>query len=171
MTVLSRDEIFKAIDSGDIKIVPFDKNAVGCASVDLTLSNEFRVFSKECQTIKVTADTNYQDITTKFILKPGETFLLEPNTTCLAITEERVELSTKYCGLLEGRSRFARLGLFVHISAGFMMPNIKNRQVLEIFNASSNRYELTPGTKICQFVFMELKGEASYSGRFQENVL
>jgi hypothetical protein len=44
------------------------------------------------------------------------------------------------CGLLEGRSRFARLGLFVHITAGFMNPGIKNRQVLEIYNASNVRY-------------------------------
>ena len=39
----------------------------------------------------------------------------------------------------EGRSRFARLGLFVHITAGFMNPGIKNKQVLEIYNASSVR--------------------------------
>ncbi|GAM23642.1 hypothetical protein SAMD00019534_068170 [Acytostelium subglobosum LB1] len=171
MAVLSRDEILKAIEKGDIKITPYDPNAVGCASIDLSLSNEFRVFPKDSKTIKVTESTNYQDHTTKVVLAPGETFMLEPGSTCLGITEERVELSPRYCGLLEGRSRFARMGLFVHISAGFMNPGIKNRQVLEIFNTTNNRLELTPGTKICQFVFLELKGESSYSGRFQENSL
>jgi dCTP deaminase len=38
---------------------------------------------------------------------------------------------------VEGRSRFARIGLFVHITAGFMNPGIDNRQVLEIYNASN----------------------------------
>ena len=41
--------------------------------------------------------------------------------------------------LPEGRSRFARIGLFVHITAGFMNPGINNRQVLEIYNASNVR--------------------------------
>ena len=36
----------------------------------------------------------------------------------LGITEENVKLAPHLCGLLEGRSRFARLGLFVHITAG-----------------------------------------------------
>ncbi|KYQ91410.1 dCTP deaminase [Tieghemostelium lacteum] len=171
MTVLSREEILKAIESNDIKITPYNKEALGCASIDLTLANEFRLFTTESKEIEVSEDTNYQDHTIKFTLKPGETFLLKPGQTCLAITEETIELSPKYCGLLEGRSRFARLGLFVHISAGFMNPGIKNKQVLEIFNASSNSLRLKPGTKICQFVFMELKGESQYQGRFKDNKL
>jgi dCTP deaminase len=66
----------------------------------------------------------------------------------------------------EGRSRFARLGLFVHITAGFMQPGINNRQVLEIYNASSYPLELVPGTRICQFIFMKMSGTATYQGRF-----
>lgn len=67
----------------------------------------------------------------------------------------------------EGRSRFARLGLLVHITAGFMNPGINNRQVLEIFNASNQPLELIPGTKMCQFIFLKMAGEASYEGHFQ----
>ncbi|EGC29029.1 hypothetical protein DICPUDRAFT_51527 [Dictyostelium purpureum] len=171
MSVLSRDEIVKAIEAGDIKITPYDEKAIGSASIDLTLGNEFRVFKKNQGTIDVTEATNYQDFSEKFVLAPGETFELEPGQMCLGITEETIDLSSKYCGLLEGRSRFARLGLFVHISAGFMNPGIKNRQVLEIFNASSNKLKLHPGTKFCQFVFMELKGNAVYHGRFANNTL
>lgn len=68
----------------------------------------------------------------------------------------------------EGRSRFARLGLFVHITAGFMNPGISNRQVLEIYNASNHSLELVPGTKICQFIFIRMHGESTYKGMFQE---
>ncbi|KAF2072883.1 hypothetical protein CYY_005807 [Polysphondylium violaceum] len=171
MSVLSRDEILKAIEAKDIEITPFIPENVGCASVDLTLSNEFRVFTKEQKTLEVSEETNYKDITHKFELKEGETFTLEPGQTCLGITEETIHLSPKYCGLLEGRSRFARLGLFVHITAGFMNPGIQNRQVLEIFNASSNKLVLKPGTKICQFVFIGLKGESVYQGRFKDQSL
>jgi hypothetical protein len=62
---------------------------------------------------------------------------LLPGQACLGITVETIQLAPGLCGLLEGRSRFARLGLFVHITAGFMQPGINNRQVLEIYNASN----------------------------------
>jgi hypothetical protein len=63
------------------------------------------------------------------VLAEGEKYLLLPGCACLGITEESINLSGNLCGLLEGRSRFARLGLFVHITAGFMNPGINNRQV------------------------------------------
>jgi len=43
---------------------------------------------------------------------------------------------------------------------------INNRQVLEIYNASNYAMELVPGTRICQFIFMKMAGEATYTGRF-----
>eukprot|EP01087_Luapelamoeba_hula_P012469 TRINITY_DN3479_c0_g1_i1.p1 TRINITY_DN3479_c0_g1~~TRINITY_DN3479_c0_g1_i1.p1 ORF type:complete len:182 (+),score=35.45 TRINITY_DN3479_c0_g1_i1:29-547(+) len=166
MSVLARDDILKAVDAGDIVVTPFDREAVGCASIDLKLSNEFRFYKPGLQVVPVKEDTDYRDLTEKVVLKPGETYLLLPGTACLGITEETVKLAPHLCGLLEGRSRFARLGLFVHITAGFMNPGINNRQVLEIYNASNHALALTPGEKVCQFIFMRMTGEASYSGRF-----
>jgi len=48
-----------------------------------------------------------------------------------------------------------------------MNPGIDNRQVLEIYNASNHPLALHPGTKICQFIFLKMEGEAQYSGKFQ----
>jgi len=171
MSVLSHDKILEAIEQGFITIEPYEKNAIGCASVDLTLSNEFRYFKPGLTVVPVTEETNYQDITEKITLKDGESYLLLPGQACLGITRESVKLSPRICGLLEGRSRFARLGLFVHITAGFMNPGIHNRQVLEIYNASNHPLQLIPGTKICQFIFLRLDGEGTYQGRFQTNDL
>uniref|UniRef100_A0A6B2LLZ2 Uncharacterized protein n=1 Tax=Arcella intermedia TaxID=1963864 RepID=A0A6B2LLZ2_9EUKA len=173
MSVLSGNEILKAIEEGEIKITPFDPKSVGCASVDLTLSNEFRFFKRGQTVIPVKEETDFKEMTEKMVLKEGETFLLLPGTACLGCTVETINLSPRLCGLLEGRSRFARLGLFVHITAGFMAPGINNRQVLEIYNASNHALELCPGTKICQFVFMKMCGEGNYNGKFQgdKNVL
>ena len=53
-------------------------------------------------------------------LKEGEKLLLLPGQACLAITRERVTLSPDVCGILEGRSRFARVGLAVHVTAGLL---------------------------------------------------
>eukprot|EP01112_Ceratiomyxa_fruticulosa_P001743 TRINITY_DN1190_c0_g1_i1.p2 TRINITY_DN1190_c0_g1~~TRINITY_DN1190_c0_g1_i1.p2 ORF type:complete len:172 (-),score=22.30 TRINITY_DN1190_c0_g1_i1:12-527(-) len=171
MSVLSKAEIFKSIKEGEIEITPFDPSAVGCASVDLTLSNEFRFYKPGRSVVAVNEETDFKTLTEKVVLEDGKPYLLLPGTACLGITSETIKLSPRICGLLEGRSRFARLGLFVHISASFMNPGISNRQVLEIFNASNNALELYPGTKICQFIFLKLLGEGQYSGKFSMNAL
>lgn len=49
-----------------------------------------------------------------------------------------------------------------------MNPGINNRQVLEIFNASNQALELVPGTKMCQFIFVKMSGEASYQGQYSK---
>jgi len=171
MSVLSRDEILKAIDSGDIEITPYDSTAIGCASVDLTLDSEFRYFKPGLNVVPVREDTDYRDITEKVILPEGEPYLLLPGQACLGITKERIKISSSLCGLLEGRTRFARLGLFVHITAGFMNPGIDSRQVLEIYNASNHPLYLYPGQKVCQFIFLRMYGRANYQGKFFQNKL
>ncbi|KAJ4456542.1 putative dCTP deaminase [Paratrimastix pyriformis] len=164
--VLSHDDIMRSIERGDITITPFNPQAVGCASVDLTLSNEFRYFIPGRSTVHLLETTDYKDITEKVLVPEGEFFTLNPGQCCLAITQERVKLAPSLCGFLEGRSRFARLGIFVHITASFMQPGINNQQVLEIFNASNNTVALHPGARVCQFIFLRLSGEAQYHGRF-----
>ncbi|KAH3760523.1 dCTP deaminase [Pelomyxa schiedti] len=171
MAVLCRDEILRALEAGDIAISPFDPANVGPASIDLTLGTEFRYFNRAPTVIKVREETNYKDFSEKVTIPEDGVFLLLPGQSCLAITKESIKLSPSICGLLEGRSRFARLGLFVHITASFINPGIANRQVLEIYNSSSLAMELYPGTKICQFVFLLMKGAATYSGIFRENSL
>jgi len=171
MAVLAHDEIIEAIERGEITITPFNRDNVGAASVDLTLSNEFRYYKPGLKVVPVREDTNYKDITDAVTLKDGECFLLLPGQACLGITVETINLAPGLCGLLEGRSRFARLGLFVHITAGFMQPGINNRQVLEIYNASNHPLTLWPGTRICQFIFLKMLGKATYNGIFKENAL
>jgi len=167
MSVLSHSDIENAIEIGDIKITPFDKNSISCASYDLTLSNEFRYYLPPQNILEVTENTNYLDITEKIIVEEGGHYLLLPNTACIGITKETITLSPKYCALLEGRSRFARLGLFIHITASFINPGVSNKQVLEIFNASNYTLALKPGTKLCQLIFLKMESEATYNGKFQ----
>ncbi|KAL0486401.1 dCTP deaminase [Acrasis kona] len=164
MAVLSKDAVLKAIEEKKIEIIPYNPENLGPASYDLKLGNEFRTFIKHDKPIDVTNEIDYKDITELQIVEDGKPFILGPNQICLGITKECLKLSGEYCGLLEGRSRFARLGLAIHITASFMQPGVQNRQVLEIFNCSTNSLALYPGTKICQFIFMKMEGEAVYKG-------
>jgi len=168
MSILTRDEILKEIHSGKIVIEPFKEDMVGPGSVDLSLGNQFRTFRKLHEIYNVTDDANFHEITDVFEISDAEHFVLLPQETVLGITRERVKLPPYICGWLEGRSRFARLGLMVHITAGFMQPGINNHQVLEIANVSSVPLALHPGTRICQFIFQRTLGEAVYKGIFLE---
>ncbi|KAL0215303.1 hypothetical protein P9112_007487 [Eukaryota sp. TZLM1-RC] len=164
--VLSKDEILSAIESGDISITPFNKSRVNCASIDLHLDNEFRFFPERNEAIPMIESSNYKAYTEKVVVSDDEGFELKPGQLCLGITKETIHLSPSYCGILEGRSRFARFGMAIHITAGFMNPGIKNQQVLEIYNASPNTLILKPGVAVCQFVFMRMHGEGVYNGQF-----
>ena len=166
MAVLGRQAILQAIDDGLIAITPFIADHVGPASVDLTLASSFRVFRKVHEVIEVRDHTDYREFTDKLEIPDGGHILIMPGETVLGITRERLKLGPGLCGWLEGRSRFARLGLMVHISAPFMGPGIDSQQVLEMSNFGPAPLAVVPGTPICQFIFQRMDGEEHYSGRF-----
>jgi len=169
MAVLTQQEILKAIEAGEIEVDPFTPDMVGPGSIDLHLDNQFRVFKKLHHIYNVTDEADFTQITE--LVHVDESFVVLPGETVLGITRERIRLAPFLCGRLEGRSRFARLGLMVHVTAGFMQPGINNRQVLEISNVSSVALALHPGTRLCQFIFERTEGQATYQGRFASQSL
>ena len=166
MSVLGRHAILQAIEEGQITVTPFTPELLGPASLDLTLANTFRVFRKVHQVIEVRENTDYREFTDKIEVHGGQHILIMPGETVLGITEERLRLGPGLCGWLEGRSRFARLGLMVHISAPFMGPGIDSQQVLEMSNFGPAPLAVYPGLAVCQFVFQKLEGHEHYEGRF-----
>jgi dCTP deaminase len=166
MAILVGEELKKAITSGHIKIEPLDEIQIGPGSVDLTLGNDFRIFPKSENTYQIKDDSSFEDITELVSVKDGEVITINPGEMILGITREKIVLPKNISGRLEGRSRFARFGLAVHVTASFMQPGISNRQVLEIVNLGHRPLALSPGIKICQFIFEECKGEAEYKGIF-----
>ena len=168
MSVLAKDKILEEIEKGNLKIKPFDKSQVGPGSIDLTLGKHFRVFERQDEVCQVTEKTDFQKITTEVKISKKNPLLLKPWETVLGVTQEKVSLSSDLCGWIEGRSRFARIGLAVHISAGFIQPGTSNYQVLEITNLGPTPLSLIPGIKICQVVIERCEGEGVYKGRFKD---
>jgi dCTP deaminase len=166
MSVLGRAAILEAIERGEIVITPFSPDLLGPASLDLTLASSFRVFRKVHQVIEVRESTDYREFTDKIEVPEDSHILIMPGETILGITRERLRLGPGLCGWLEGRSRFARLGLMVHISAPFMGPGIDSQQVLEMSNFGPAPLAIVPGLAICQCVFQKLEGSEQYQGRF-----
>jgi dCTP deaminase len=166
MSILVGQEILAAISRGEIIINPLEDSQIGPGSVDLTLGNDFRIFKKQMGINHVHNESDFADVTELVSLADGEYISINPCEMILGITRERITLAETIAGWLEGRSRFARFGLAVHVTAGFMQPGISNQQVLEIVNLGHTPLALYPGTRICQFVFERCLGSAKYQGRF-----
>ena len=166
MSVLTRDVILTELDEGRIRIDPMDRNQIGVASIDLTLGREIREIESSDEPIRVVDETDYRDHTRVRTLDTP--YRLEPGVTIHGITAEHVSLPDDLCGFLEGRSRFARLGLMIHVTSAYVQPGVSNRQVLEMSNVSSRALEIVAGVRICQLVLMRTEGRAVYDGRFKD---
>ena len=164
MSILTQNEILKAIRKKRIKIEPFNEKDVGPASIDLTLDNKFRVFKKG-KLVKVNEQTDYKKIT-KSVIK--DSVRLKKGDMIIAITREKITLPDNICGFLHGRSRFARLGVMVHVSSAFVQPGVSNKQVLEFVNLGHWDVELRAGTKICHLILEDTLGKAKYNGLFKD---
>lgn len=168
--VLSKTKILEMMKKGELKIAPFAKENLGAASIDLRLGNVFLVPKGNCK-IAVREDTYF---TAKFrkcekkVAVGREGITLKPFQLVLGATQEKVTLSKNLCGTLQGRSRFARLGVMVHISSNFVHPGVDNVQVLEILNVSPFTLTLFPGMKICQIRFDYVEDGIEYRGRFKK---
>jgi len=164
MAVLTRDAILEEIDAKRLVIDPFSRDQVGVASVDLTLGDEIRVIRPGRDPIDIADETDYRDHTSVETL--CDSYVLEPGVTIHGITRERLTLPGDLCGLLEGRSRYARLGLMIHVTSALVQPGVSNRQVLEMSNVSSRSLRIHAGVRVCQLVLIRTEGEAVYQGRF-----
>ena len=163
MSILAKEEIIKVIKKGKVKIEPLNLDNIGPASIDLTLSEDFRVFKNAKGKLEIKEDTDYITLT-KPVKGP---ITLKHGEFILGITKEKITLPENICGHLSGRSRFARLGIIVHATASFIQPGIDNKQVLEIYNLSKRTLVLHHGTRICQLSLNEMKGKGKYEGKFR----
>jgi dCTP deaminase len=166
MSVLTRDAILAELAAGRLVIDPYSSDQLGAASVDLTLGDTIRVMRAGTEPIDLLGEVDYRDHTQPLDLDAP--YVLEPGCTIHGITRERITLPPDLCGLLEGRSRFARLGLMIHVTSAFVQPGVSNRQVLEMSNVSKRSLRIHAGVRICQLVLLRTEGEAVYRGRFAD---
>ena len=164
--ILTRDVLLREIEDGRIVIDPLAPDQIGPASIDLHLGDEIRVMEGGPEVIDVTEDADYRTVTQVRELKGP--YLLKPGETIHGITRERIQLPGDIGGWLEGRSRFARLGLMIHVTSGFVAPGVNNRQVLEMANVAGRPLAIHAGARLCQLVLQRAEGSAIYQGRFAQ---
>lgn len=157
--LLSNTDIKEYLKKGKIKIRPLSEDQIGQASVDLTLGNKFWFFKKQYLGKKV--DLSRVDFKAANRLLTADSVCLAPNQMCLGITQEKITLAPDIMGRLEGRSRYARMGLGVHITSALVQPGSDNHQVLEIVNNAPFTSVLHSGMRISQIVFYQLRSPST----------
>lgn len=146
MSVLLGSSIIEEVKKGKIIIEPFNEDNVGPNSVDVTLSNQLLTYVP-CRIVKDENGNNIveritnpwgdgfidmaEDNTAHTLEIPEDGLVLQPGILYLGSTNEKAG-SDFFVPMIEGRSSMARLGLQIHVSAGFGDINFKSNWTLEI---------------------------------------
>ena len=171
--LLSDGDIKKELESGRVKVEPFDGAMLQPSSVDVRLDRFFRVFENHKYSV-IDPAAEQPDLTKAVELKGDEEFILHPGEFVLASTYEVITLPDDVAGRLEGKSSLGRLGLLTHSTAGFIDPGFSGHITLELSNVANLPVKLYPGMKIGQLCLFKLSspaenpyGSAKYGSRYQ----
>jgi dCTP deaminase len=95
--------------------------------------------------------------------------VIEPGGFIIGHTVETVRLSPRLAGRIEGRSRFARVGIGVHVTAPKIDPGFAGRITLEIFNLGKHNCRFTSNMAIATLLveWLSSPAERAYQGQFQ----
>ncbi len=155
MAILSDKTMKEYLEEGKIVIDPLkDEQQIQPSSVDMRLGDEFKVFKvirKPYIDPKDEEDiAEYMESST---VPEGEAFIIHPNEFALATTQEYVKVPDDLVARVEGRSSMGRLGVTMHVTAGYVDPGFEGRITLEISNIGAMPVALYPGQRVCQLVF------------------
>ena len=158
--ILSGKEIKSRIGD-EIFIDPYDEKRINPNSYNLALHNELLVYKDSILDMK-------RINRVEKIIIPLSGLVLEPNRLYLGRTVEHTE-TKNLVPMLEGRSSIGRLGLFVHVTAGFGDVGFRGFWTLEIFCVQP--IKIYPNVEICQVYYHTIEGEhENYSsGKYQNN--
>lgn len=145
----------------NILIEPFDEVQLNPNSYNLRLYDELLVYEE------IILDMKRPNRFRRLVIPP-EGLVLNPNQLYLGRTIERTE-TYNLVPMLEGRSSVGRLGLFVHITAGFGDVGFRGFWTLEMYAVQPVR--IYPGVQICQIFYHTLHGEVTdyKSAKYQNN--
>src|SRR6056297_669128 len=158
--ILSDADILDRMEAGDLAVEPLDDLdlQIQPASVDLRLGREFLEFQRtNIPCIHPTSEQEVSEYVTETVVEEGDDFILHPGDFVLGTTKERVEIPADLLAHVEGRSSLGRLAVVVHATAGVVDPGYRGQITLELSNLGTAPVALTPGTRISQLIFTELK--------------
>ncbi|HWZ21628.1 MAG TPA: dCTP deaminase, partial [Cytophagaceae bacterium] len=150
---------------------------IGSTSIDIRLGTSFQIFfPSQYGVVDFTNESTIKDSmgnSRNINLDYLEDITLATGQFILGHSMEYIKLDETISADLEGRSSFARLGIEIHMTAGFIDPGFEGVLTFELFNAGPNPVKLYPGLRIGQLRFNKVnkpakayskKRSAKYSG-------
>ena len=158
--VLSGLEIKKQLGT-NLVIDPFEEALLNPNSYNLRLHDEIMVYEE------VVLDMRKANRVRRMTIPDGG-LVLTPSQLYLGRTVEYTE-THGFVPMLEWRSSVGRLGLFVHVTAGFGDVGFRGYWTLEMFAVQPIR--VYPRVPICQIFYHTLQGEyiEYQSDKYQDN--
>jgi dCTP deaminase len=148
--ILTDRDIREFMRLGKIRFEPgISDDQIGPGSVDLTLSSRFWRLKAGLGLIDLSG-MSFEDVSEEIVV---DEIVIPPHGLIIGMTKEKVYVDDDVCGWIEGRSRYARMGLAIHSASGFIQPGSYNHQVLEISNLTPYPMRLRAGMRIVQVVF------------------
>lgn len=159
--LLSNRDILEEARFDNILIQPFLPELMQPSSYDVRLDYTFKVLSPPVTDLydlptDIDPSLDCSGFFSEVVVPKGSAFALEPGAFVLASTYEGVSLGSNIAARLEGKSSLGRLGLLIHVSAGFIDPGFDGQITLELSNLTNKTIILYPGMKIGQLCFFRL---------------
>ena len=157
--LLSDRDIRSELDSGRVRLDPYDPQMVQPASIDVRLDRWFRLFDNHRYPV-IDPAVEQSELTHLVDVGPDDPFILHPGEFVLGATYERITLPDDIAARLEGKSSLGRLGLLTHSTAGFIDPGFTGHVTLELSNTATMPIKLWPGMRVGQLCFFRLSSPA-----------
>jgi dCTP deaminase len=155
MSILVDHEIRKAVADGQLIIEPYDDALVQPNSYDVRLADRFS-WHEEGGADKIIDPYDSNSVLDGLVHVVDDSIVLQPQQFILGATLERLTLPKDIVGQLTGKSSLARLGVMVHVTAGFIDAGFSHppaQITLEIVNVGNRPVRLHAGMAIGQMVF------------------
>lgn len=162
--LLNDGDVRRELDGGELVVTNLAEGAIGPCSIDLMLSNDFVYFEQahEIHKFGTPVDPKRDNSQDGWDIRVADDdfFRLGPGDFALATTREKFTFPAHLAGQLEGKSSLARLGLFVHVTAGFFDAGFEGYPTLELFNARRRPIKLYPGMPVAQMSIFRMSSRA-----------
>lgn len=161
VVILSDRTLREQLAAGRIVVDPLDESLIQPSSIDVRISNMFRVFRNHTRGV-IDVKEDMEDLTEPIEIPDDDAFMLHPGEFVLGSTHERVAVPDDLVGRVEGKSSLGRLGLLIHSTAGFIDAGFDGHITLELANVASLPITLYPRMKIGQISFMQMTTPADH---------
>lgn len=156
--MLTGHKIKREIEKGNIAISPYKPERIGPNSYDLAIGSKLKLITSKLVGPDLPTAYDNIDIDEPYILQPGKLYL--------GSTQE-ITKTDKYVPCIDGRSSIARLGMVVHLSAGYGDVGFANHWTLEIMVAIP--FEVRTGMILAQVYFFKRDGKVKSLYRMRPN--